>query len=65
MKKGQGFSIFEIKATQTISTALFKEMDRFEEIAKPAQVNKTLVYGGDENQKRTNYEVLSWQNISG
>lgn len=65
MKKGQDFSIFEIKATQTISTALFKEMDRFEEIAKPAQVNKTLVYGGSENQKRTNYNVLSWQNISG
>lgn len=65
MKKGQGFSIFEIKATQTISTALFKEMDRFEEIAAPALVNKTLIYGGSENEKRTKYNVLSWQNVSG
>jgi len=64
MKKGQGFSIFEIKATQTITTALFKEMDRFEEIATPAEVNKTLIYGGAENEKRTKYNVLSWQNIS-
>jgi predicted AAA+ superfamily ATPase len=65
MKTGQGFSIFEIKATQTISTALFKEMDRFEEIAAPAPVNKTLIYGGSENEKRTKYDILSWQNISG
>jgi len=64
MKTGQGFSIFEIKATQTISTALFKEMDRFEEIAAPAEVTKTLIYGGAENEKRTKYNVLSWKNIS-
>jgi len=65
MKKGQGFSIFEIKATQTVSSALFKEMDRFEGIAAPAPVNKTLIYGGSENEKRTKYDILSWQNISG
>ena len=64
MKKGHGFSLFEVKATQTISTALFKEMDRFETIAAPAEVNKTLIYGGSENEKRTRYNVLSWRNIS-
>ncbi|MDN5288370.1 MAG: hypothetical protein JWR38_4644 [Mucilaginibacter sp.] len=64
MTKGQGFSIFEIKATQTISAGLFKEMDRFEEIAAPVQVNKTLIYGGAENEKRTKYNVLSWKNVS-
>lgn len=64
MKTGQGFSIFEIKATQTISSSLFKEMDRFEEIAVPAEVSKTLIYGGAENEKRTKYNVVSWKNIS-
>jgi predicted AAA+ superfamily ATPase len=64
MKKSNGFSVFEIKATQTISGGLFKEMDRFEEIAAPAEVNKTLIYGGVENEKRTRYEVVSWKNIS-
>ncbi|QEC78310.1 ATP-binding protein [Mucilaginibacter ginsenosidivorax] len=63
MKKAQGFSIFEIKATQTISNALFKEMDRFEETAAPEKVNKTLIYGGAENEKRTRYDVVSWQNV--
>lgn len=62
-KTGQGFSIVEIKATQTVSKGLFREMDRFEEIAAPIDVNKTLVYGGTENEKRTKYTVLSWKNI--
>ncbi|BAU53670.1 ATP-binding protein [Mucilaginibacter gotjawali] len=64
MKKSNGFSIFEIKATQTISSSLFKKMDRFEEIAAPAEVSKTLIYGGAENEKRTKYDVLSWKNVS-
>jgi predicted AAA+ superfamily ATPase len=64
MKKSNGFSVFEIKATQTISSGLFKEMDRFEEIAAPADVDKTLIYGGAENEKRIKYNVLSWKNIS-
>jgi len=64
LKKGQDFYVSEIKATQTISAGLFKEMDRFEEIAAPAKVNKTLIYGGAENEKRTKYNVLSWRNIS-
>lgn len=63
-KQQNGFSIFEIKATETLSTALFKEMDRFEEIAAPVSVNKTLIYSGNENQNRTKYTVLGWQNIS-
>lgn len=63
LKKHNGFDIYEIKATQTITSALFKEMDLFAEIALPAQVNKTLVYGGEENQERTNYSVLGWRNV--
>ncbi|MCY1522241.1 hypothetical protein D9M68_570860 [compost metagenome] len=61
-KTNIGFDIFEIKATQTISSDLFKQMDRFGEVAAPAKVHKTLLYGGDENQKRTKYDVVSWKN---
>jgi len=64
IKTLSGFSVFEIKATQTINAGLFKEMDRFEENAVAANVDKTLIYGGVENEKRTNYTVLSWKNIS-
>ena len=64
LKKHNGFDIYEIKATQTITSSLFKEMDRFEEIVAPVEVNKTLIYGGYENQKRSRNTVLSWKNIA-
>ena len=64
VKKQQSFSVFEIKSSETISNTMFKEMDKFEEIAAPAIVEKTLIYGGNENQNRTKYTVLGWQNIS-
>jgi len=63
-KESQGFSIFEIKATQTVSSDLFKQLNHFEEISGSLNVNKTLIYGGVENEKRTHYRVLGWQNIS-
>jgi len=63
-KNGNDFSVFEIKASQTVNNSYFKELDRFEEISSPAKVSKNLIYGGTENVKRTNYNVLSWKNIS-
>jgi hypothetical protein len=38
-------------------------MDRFEKISAPAEIHKTLIYGGIENEKRTRYNILSWKNI--
>lgn len=63
MKNESGFDVFEIKATQTITSDLFKQMDRFEELISPIKVNKTLIYGGAENQKRTKYSVMSWKDV--
>jgi predicted AAA+ superfamily ATPase len=64
-KKMSAFSVYEIKTTQTVSSDLFKAMDRFETLVHPAEVVKNLIYGGLEDQKRTNYNVMSWRNISG
>ncbi|CAG4988522.1 hypothetical protein DYBT9275_00100 [Dyadobacter sp. CECT 9275] len=61
---GNSFDIFEIKSTQTITPAQFKGMDFFESIAKSQISNKTLIYGGKDNQERTNYTVLGWSNIN-
>lgn len=64
VEKNQKFDIYEIKSTQTITPTLFKELDNFEKNAQPAKVRKTLVYGGTENQPRTKYQVVGWENIS-
>lgn len=64
IKNHQGFDIYEIKATQTIKSSLFAQMDHFEEMVSPVKVKKTLIYGGDENQNRSKYTVLGWKNIT-
>ncbi|HWK98694.1 MAG TPA: DUF4143 domain-containing protein, partial [Parapedobacter sp.] len=59
---GGTFHAVEIKATKTITNELFKQLDKFETSSALAQpIKKILVYGGNEHQHRTHYEVLSWQ----
>ncbi len=60
-KRGGGFDIFEIKSTQTISTGMSKGMEHFDSISKGQVKTKTLIYGGRDNQDRTNYKVRNWQ----
>lgn len=53
-----------LKATQTISSALFKELDYFEELTPDLTIKKSLIYGGNEDQQRTRYHIISWKNVS-
>ena len=64
LKNNGGFDVFEIKATETISAELFKQMDRFSDLAAPEDVKKTLIYGGRQKQNRSKYQVQSWKEIS-
>ena len=43
MKKNKCFTVFEVKATQTISENLFKEMNRFEEFTAPEGITQTAI----------------------
>ena len=61
--EGNQFDIFEIKSTQTIMPEHFRGLAFLKEIAADAVRDKTLVYGGLEDQNRTNYRVRSWRNI--
>ncbi|TCC98700.1 ATP-binding protein [Pedobacter hiemivivus] len=63
IKTHNGFDIYEVKATQTISASLFKEMDYFEELTPNTPIKKTLIYGGTDDQQRTKYTITSWKNI--
>ena len=63
-KTNSGFSIAEIKATETVNSSLFKEMDRFEKAVQPEKVEKILIYGGNDSEIRTNYQVVGWKSIA-
>lgn len=62
-KRGGGFDIYEIKATQTVLPKLFRSLDYFSDIAQGKVKTRTLVYGGQENQDRTHYLVRTWDTV--
>lgn len=57
--KGNKIIPVEIKSAQTINPSFFKGLDYFDHILKTG--NRTLIYGGDETQLRTDYRILSWR----
>ncbi len=62
-KRGVSLDIFEIKSTQTVLPKVFKGMNYFSDIAGSKIKTSTLVYGGQENQDRTQYRVRTWDDV--
>lgn len=57
------YDIVEIKATKTVLPKLFEGLDLLASIGKNTINRKILVYGGQETQSRTDYQVWSWHGI--
>ena len=62
-KRGAGYLLYQIKSTQTITPKLFEHMDYFNALSDNAVLEKTLIYGGNQNQNRTNYKVRVWNQV--
>ena len=71
IKRGLKFDLFEIKSTQTIKKKLFQHMDYFERISSTGSTansskrvaGKTLIYGGNAIQNRTDYRIMVWDDL--
>jgi len=59
----KGFHLVEFKASMTIMPDMFKPMLLFEKISEWAHLEKILVYGGDQSQKRSYGQVIPWNNF--
>jgi uncharacterized protein len=57
------FDAVEIKATMTIMQKLFTNLDYIAKIGDNTINQKILVYGGDQSQRRTDYQVLAWTDL--
>jgi uncharacterized protein len=55
--------IFEIKCSATILSKSFKGLEYFNKLDKENIRSKNLIFTGDENEKRTGYNIFSWKNI--
>ncbi|MGI9160527.1 MAG: DUF4143 domain-containing protein [Saprospiraceae bacterium] len=60
-RDGQSLKIYEIKSSQTINSRYFHGMDLFSGTATDKISAKTLIYGGNESQERTHYQVRAWR----
>ncbi|MBX3240350.1 MAG: ATP-binding protein [Chitinophagaceae bacterium] len=63
-KTADGFNTYEIKATQTLTSELFKGLQRFEALAQPGKVISHLIYGGEKSLQRSGATVMGWNDTS-
>lgn len=54
----------EIKSSRTINTQFFDGLVYFQTASGALPADSFLIYGGDEIQKRSVAQVLSWQNLN-
>lgn len=54
------YDIIEIKSTQTILPALFEGLDKLRSFGQSSIGNSILVYGGNDSQNRTQYDIRAW-----
>ncbi len=64
IKEGINLSLVEFKAGMTIMPDMFKGIKWFSDLYSDKINKKIIVYGGDENQVRTNGNVVSWKDFS-
>ena len=57
------FDLMEIKATKTIAPKMFNSLDQVGELAGNRLGKKILVYGGNQSQKRSDYQVWAWADV--
>jgi hypothetical protein len=60
----KNITIVEMKATTTIKSDMFKGLLHFEKISKFTNLKKQLVYGGNQSQKRSVAQVISWKDFT-
>ena len=51
----------EIKSGKTIQSAFFKNLKKYEQYSEKSYEQSFLIYGGDEEQKRSHSRVIPWK----
>jgi predicted AAA+ superfamily ATPase len=60
----QGLHAIELKASQTVTSELFKGLVQFENSFPSVRVQKTLIHGGATNQQRSQATVVGWRSVA-
>jgi len=60
---GAGVHALEIKAGATINSDYFKGLAHFRKSFPDRWIDGTVVYGGDESQQRSDWQVVAWNRM--
>jgi len=63
IERGKNISAVEIKSGSTITPDYFKNLEYLTKITGKALINNYIVYGGDQEQRRSDAQVFAWRNI--
>jgi len=61
MSGAKGITAIEIKSGKTVVSDFFKGLDYFESIAKDTVEKRMIIYGGDQEQKRTKTHIMPFK----
>ena len=61
--KGINLCAVEIKSGMTVNSDWFKNLKYFSSISKDVALIKSIIYGGNDTQDRTDAKVVSWKDI--
>ncbi len=61
--KGRKLQPLEIKSGATIASDWFRNLDKWRELAGPCADAGILVYGGDQQQKRSSATIVPWNKV--
>ncbi|MDD5476247.1 MAG: hypothetical protein PHU03_07035, partial [Syntrophales bacterium] len=65
--QGRRLAAVEIKSASTISEDFFKNLKRFKDRMKEAghakEIQNYIVYGGNHSQKRSQAQILPWNQL--
>lgn len=62
--EGNNITTIEIKSGTTLSNDQFKNLENYSRLNDPIKTKQLLIYGGKNNGKRNNTEVVSWTTLS-
>jgi uncharacterized protein len=61
---GSALTVIEIKSGKTITKDFMRNLLYFNELANGVRVNAHLIYGGEENQIRSDVQIWGWADTS-
>ncbi len=64
VESGGNLTPIEVKSGKTINSEMFKNIEYWKKISKSTNQDSYLIYGGNNNQKQSGINVLSWKDCN-